>query len=130
MSNTTATDVFDSFEASFQDKKLLPPELELIWLLRAIGRYTVELDPLNFDEETLEFDSKLNRYTIDTLAAFMVESYQERQVSKVNKYISIVGKDMSIDGSGHTKTAEKEKLDYDNGKSRDMIDNQKPTAYV
>lgn len=130
MANTKAQDVFDSFEASFQDKKELSATLELVWLLKAIGRYSVELDPLVFNEETMEFDSKLDRYVIDTLGAFMVESYQERQVSKVNKHVSIVGKDISIDGAGHTKTAEANKLNYDNTKSVEMINNQMPTAYV
>lgn len=130
LANTKARDVYDSFESSFQDKKELSPTLELVWLLKAIGRYSVELDALNFDEDTLEFDSKLDRYVIDTLGAFMLEYYQERQVSKVNKYVSIVGKDISVDGAGHTKTAEKELLDYNSSKSVEMVENQKPTAYV
>ncbi|MCD8290026.1 MAG: hypothetical protein LUC91_00820 [Prevotella sp.] len=45
MSYTSARDVFDSFEASFRDKKVIPEQLELVWLLKAIGRYSVELDP-------------------------------------------------------------------------------------
>lgn len=130
MKNTRAKDVFDSFEASFQDKKVIPDDLELIWLLKAIGRYSVELDPLNFDEETLKFDRVLDRYTIDTLGAFMKQSYQEREVSKVNKRVSIVGKDLSIDGSNGTKTAAKSELEYDDRKAIEMINNQLPTAYV
>lgn len=128
--NTTARDVFDSFESSFQDKKEIAEQLELVWLLKAIGRYSVELDPLNFDEETLEFDCKLDRYVIDTLGAFMKQSYQEREVSKVNKRISIVGKDISIDGNNGSKTAARNELDYDDRKSSEMIFNQMPTAYV
>ena len=130
MKNTRAKDVFDSFEASFQDKKVIPDDLELIWLLKAIGRYSVELNPLNFDEETLKFDRVLDRYTIDTLGAFMKQSYQEREVSKVNKRVSIVGKDLSIDGSNGTKTAAKSELEYDDRKAIEMINNQLPTAYV
>lgn len=130
MKNTRAKDVFDSFEASFQDKKVIPDDLELVWLLKAIGRYSVELDPLNFDEETLKFDRVLDRYTIDTLGAFMKQSYQEREVSKVNKRVSIVGKDLSIDGSNGTKTAAKSELEYDDRKAIEMINNQLPTAYV
>jgi len=128
--NTTARDVFDSFESSFQDKKEIAEQLELVWLLKAIGRYSVELDPLNFDEETLEFDCKLDRYVIDTLGAFMKQSYQEREVSKVNKRVSIVGKDISIDGNNGSKTAARNELDYDDRKSSEMIFNQMPTAYV
>lgn len=130
MVNTTAQEVFDSFESSFQDKVVIPSDLELLWLKKAIGRYTVELDSLVFDDSSLEFDSKLPQYTIDTLAAFMKQYYQEREWSRVNKQISIVGKDLSIDGSGHSKTAAKNELEYCDSKSSQMIDNQKPTAYA
>ena len=130
MGNTVAQDVFKSFEASFQDKSIIPEELELEWLLKAIGRYSVELDPLNFDTDTLSFDQKLDRYIIDTLGAFMKQSYQEREVSKVNKRVSIVGKDISIDGNNGSKTAAREELNYDSEKSSEMISNQVPTAYV
>nr|DAY99072.1 MAG TPA: hypothetical protein [Caudoviricetes sp.] len=127
--NTTAQEVFDSFESSFQDKVVIPEALELLWLKKAIGRYTVELDPIVFDEETMEFDGKLDQYVIDTLAMFMLQMYDEREWSKVNKQISIVGKDISIDGAGHTKTAARAKAEYSNSESDKMVANQKPTAY-
>lgn len=130
MDNTHAQEVFDSFESSFQDKCIIPFELEVEWLLKAIGRYSLELDPLNFDRLTLTFDTKLNRYVIDTLAAFMKQSYQEREVSKVNKRVSIVSKDISIDGNNGGKTAAREELNYDSSKSADMVYAQMPTAYV
>lgn len=130
MANTTAQDVYDSFESSFQDKCIIPEKLELQWLLKAIGRFSVELEPLIFDDEELVFDKKLDRYIIDTLGAFMKQSYQEREVSKVNKRVSIVGKDLSVDGNNGSKNATKNELEYDRNKSVEMIDNQKPTAYV
>ena len=130
MSNTTANDVIQSFESSFVDKRVLPVSLEIEWLKKAVGRYSIELDPLNFDEELLEFDIKLDRYVIDTLATFMLQMYQERQVSLVNKRVSIVGKDLSIDGSGNSKTAEKNHLEYVRSQVVEMIENQKPTAYA
>lgn len=130
MENTTANDVIQSFESSFVDKRIIPESLELEWLRKAIGRFSVELDPLVFDDELLEFDCKLDRYAIDTLAEFMLQMYQERQVSLVNKRVSIVGKDLSIDGANGTKTAEKAHLEYIQEKANNMIANQKPTAYV
>lgn len=130
MGNTTIREVFDSFEASFQDKSIIPESLELIWLQKAVARYSIELNPIEFDDEALCFTSKLDRYVIDTLAAFMKQSYQEREVSKVNKRVSIVGKDISINSGGHDKTSARNELLYDESKSIAMIDNQKPTAYV
>ena len=130
VNTTTAMDVFRSFEASFRDKSIVPEELELEWLQKAIGRYSMELEPLVFDEDILSFDTKLDRYVIDMLAAFMKQSYQEREVSKVNKRVSIVTKDLSIDGNNGSKTAAKNELDYDCSKAEQMIANLMPTAYV
>lgn len=127
---TTAQDVIDSFESSFADRQILPESLEIMWLKKAVGRYSVELDKLNFDDGLLQFDSKLDQYVIDTLAQFMLQMYQERQVSLVNKRVSIVGKDLSIDGSNGTKTAEKAHLEYISWNSSDMVEKQKPTAYA
>ena len=127
---TKAREVYDSFEASFQDKSIIPIALEFEWLRKAIARYSVELDPITFDEENLVFSEKLDRYVIDTLGAFMKQYYQEREVSKVNKRVSIVSKDISIDGNNGSKTAARSELEYDISKSAHMVDNQKPTAYV
>ena len=130
MSNTSANEIIQSFESSFVDKKMLPASLELEWLKKAVGRYSIELDPINFDEEIQEFDCKLGRYVIDTLAAFMKQMYMERQWSLVNKRVSIVGKDLSIGASDNSKKYTQEELSYAESQSIDMIENQKPTAYV
>lgn len=130
MANTTAQEVIDFFESSFADRQVLPDSLERVWLRRAIGRYSIELDPLNYDEELMQFDTRLDDYVISTLAQFMLQMYQERQVSLVNKRISIVGKDLSIDGSNGTKTAEKAHLEHVAWVASDMVENQKPAGLV
>ena len=130
MANTTAQEVIDFFESSFADKHVLPDSLELVWLRKAISRYSIELDQLNYDEEIMQFDTKLNDYVISTLAEFMKQLYMERQYSLVNKRVSIVGEDLSIDGSGSQKTHTKNELDYVQYQASDMVENQKPTAYT
>ena len=130
MANTTAQEVIDFFESSFADKHVLPDSLELVWLRKAIGRYSIELDQLNYDEEIMQFDTKLNDYVISTLAEFMKQLYMERQYSLVNKRVSIVGKDLSWDASNNSKKYTKDELDYISNKTVDMVENQKPTAYI
>ena len=130
MHKTKAFEIIESFESSFQDKCIIPFELEMIWLKKAIGRFSMELDQLVFDEEILEFDCKLDRYVIDTLASFMKQYYMERQYSLVNKRISVIGKDISIDGGGNQKTHTKYELDHSTSQAIDMVENQKPTAYI
>ena len=129
MVNTTAQEVFDSFESSFKDKVVIPEALEIVWLKKAVGRYSIELSPISFDSDMMEFDRELDQYSIDTLAAFMKQSYQEREVSRINKQVSITGKDVSITMGQGGKTAVKEELDYCDSQSEQMIANQKPTAY-
>lgn len=127
--NTTAQEVFDSFESSFQDKVVIPEALEMIWLKKAVGRYSVELSPLTFNSESGEFGSEINQYIIDTLAVFMKQYYQEREVSRINKQVSISSKDISINGGQGAKAAAKSELDYCESQSLQMIANQKPSAY-
>lgn len=130
MKNTSASEIIEFFESSFADKHVIPLDLELVWLKKAIGRYSKELTDLTFDEETLEFNCVLDMYVKDTLAQMMKKFYQERELSKVNKRVSIVGKEISIDGSGNSKTAAKNELNYVASEVTDMVENQKPTAYV
>jgi hypothetical protein len=129
MEGTTAQEVYDSFESSFRDKEIIPDTLELVWLKKAVARYSTELEPISFSEEEMAFDEVLDQYAIDTLAAFMKQLYQEREVSKVNKRVSIVSKDLSIDGNGNGKVASRTELEYDSSKSEYMVQMQKPTAY-
>lgn len=128
--NTTASDVLKYFESSFMDKHALPRQLEIVWLEKAIGRFSTELDSLVYDSEIEEFDCKLDSYVVDTLAQMMKKFYQERELSKVNKRISIVGKDLSLDASGNSKKYTKEELDYVNTEVIEMVENQKPSAYI
>lgn len=125
---TSIGEVIDSFEASFQDKSIIPLELEKLWLKKAVAQYSIEIESITLaDEDT--FDSVLDQYVIDTLAQMMKVYYMEREVSKVNKRVSIVSKDLSIDGNNGSKTAAKNELDYNVIKSTIMTANQKTTAY-
>ena len=78
----------------------------------------------------MQFDTKLNDYVISTLAEFMKQLYMERQYSLVNKRVSIVGKDLSWDASNSSKKYTKDELDYTSNKTVNMVENQKPTAYI
>lgn len=129
MEGTTANEVFDSFDSSFRDKEIIPDGLKLVWLKKAVARYSAELETIEFNEDEMSFSTVIDQYVIDTLAAFMKQLYQEREVSKVNKRVSIVSKDISIDGTGSQKSAARNELEYDSSKSAYMVQMQKQTAY-
>ena len=130
MKHTQAAEIIDNFESTFADKRPIPETLELIWLKKAVSRFSVELKPLVFDEEILEFDTELRPYEIDILAEFMKQFYQERQVSFINKHMSIETKDISIDKYNGRKKAVKAELDYITNKTNDMINKQKALSQV
>ena len=131
MANTQAQEVYNAFEATFSDKKEIPESLELQWLKMSVGRYNAEIaidEPLSFDEELLEFDKQVDQYIISTLGQMIRELYQEREFSRVTKIASIVGGDLSVNGTNGLQKYSKEELDYHTSKTNDKIDNQKPTA--
>lgn len=126
---STYSDVVNSFHSTFQDKVEIPDTLERVWFFKAVGKFSHEIDRLNFDEELYEFDTLLDRYVIDTLGVMMHEFYQQRELSKVNKRVSIVTKDISVDGSGNAKTASKAELETIHEEVQSMLYKQTPTAY-
>lgn len=126
---TTFSDVIESFESSFMDKKEIPESLMKMWLVKSIGKYSVELSPLVFDEELEEFNSVLDRYTIDILAATMKVYYLEREYSRVNKIASIVGKDISVNGNSNLSKYTEDELTKTKTELSEMYNNLKPTAY-
>lgn len=131
MANTIAQDVYNSFEATFSDKKEIPESLEQQWLKMAIGKYNNEIaidEPLKYDSEIDTFGTELDQYVIDTLGQIMRTYYSERYTSKVNKIASIVGKDISVNGQNGLQKYAKDELNYHSDRMNEMIENQKPVA--
>lgn len=126
---TTFSDVLESFESSFMDKKEIPESLEKMWLVKAIGKYGVEISPLTFDEDLEEFDSDLDRYTIDILATTIKVYYLEREYSRVNKIASIVGKDLSVNSGMSLSKYTEDELRKTKYELSEMYEDLKPTAY-
>ena len=126
---TQLSDVIESFHSSFMDKREIPDSLEMMWLKKAIGQYSIEISPLSYDEELCEFDSDLDRYTIDVLATTMKVYYLEREYSRVNKITSIVGKDLSVNGQGNLSKYTEDELTKTKAELIEMYDNLKPSAY-
>lgn len=126
---TTKSDIINSFHSSFMDKIEIPEALEDLWLLKSIGYYEVEIAPLTYNSDTAEFDSVLSRYVIDILATKMKEYYLERHYSKVNKIASIVGNDLSVNGTNGLQKYAEDELQKTKDELLDMITKLKTTAY-
>lgn len=129
MRNTTFSDVIDSFESSFMDKKELPITLEAIWFKKAVGQFSTEIEPLSYDEVLKQFDSELSQYVIDTLGAMIKVYYLERELSRVNKIASIVGKDLSVNGNNGLQKYTKNELNSVKSDLVERLEKLKPSAY-
>lgn len=126
---TTANEIIDSFESCFADKVELPITLKYMWLKKAIARYSNEIVEIEFNDRINAITTKLDQYAIDTIANYMWQMYQEREVSKVNKRVSIVGKDLSWNTANNPNKYNAEELAYISNKSSEMTEHQKVAAY-
>lgn len=124
MANTTFKEVYDAFEATFADKIEVQKTLERQWLKMSVAKWNVELaidNLLEINEEAEEFLSAIDQYTINLLGAMMKEYYQSREFSRANKIASIVGKDISVNGSMVMSKYAKEDLDNAKENVKEMI---------
>lgn len=120
---TQFQEVIDSFESIIMDKKEIPQSLEQMWLRKAVAELSIETSPLVYKDEEGEFDSDIGQYVIDTLALMMKSYYVAREVSKNNKIASIVGKDISVNGTNGLQKYSKEEYDTIKFEVSEMIAN-------
>lgn len=99
-------DIIDLFESSFTSKEVIPDSLEYVWFKRAVGRYSFEISPVEFDSDIMELKTD-DQTVADTIALYMLLFYKERDKSKINMRGQIVTKDISLNGGGAIYTAAK-----------------------
>ena len=120
---TQFNEVIASFHSIVMDKREIPESLELMWLNKAVAELSVETSPIEYNEEVGEFNSDIGQYVIDTLALLMKSYYVAREVSRNNKVASIVGKDLSINGTNGLQKYSKDEYDTIRVEVSEMIAN-------
>lgn len=127
---TKFEEVQRSFHAMPLTKYELPPELEQEWLKTAIADYELELGcDLQYDDEHLSFEGRLDRPTVRTLALMMYVSYLQRELSRVMALNGIYGKDISITGTDATKRVTKQELEFENSRVKELLHKMKVHCY-
>jgi hypothetical protein len=129
MANTTYTDVRASFESLPQSKYVLADGLVYQWFLDALSEYELEIDTLNYDEVSKEFDSKLNQYKIKTVALIMYTYYITRELSRAEKLSGINSKDVSITGGDESKRTTYNDLKLEQERVDELLHKQKQHCY-
>ena len=120
--------VIDLFESSFSSKEIIPEDLEMVWFKRAVGRYSFEISPIQYNEKKQEIDSD-NMIVADTLALYMLLFWKERDKAKINMRGQIVTKDISLNGGGAVYTAAKNDYETILEQLNDLITKQKHPAW-
>lgn len=126
----TSKDVIESFESTFQDKFVVPLDLEMQWFKDALALYELEIDTLGYNAETDEFATNVKSYQITTLGLMMKRSYCARELSRIIKIQNIVGKDVSLTGTGDQKRISKEELEFEQNRVEDLLNKQKVSWYA
>lgn len=126
----TSKDVIESFESTFQDKFVIPIELEMQWFKDALALYELEISELGYNAETDEFATDVKSYQIITLGLMMKRSYCARELSRIIKIQNIVGKDVSLTGTGDQKRVSKEELEFEQNRIDDLLNKQKTSWYA
>lgn len=130
MGKKTSRDAVESFESTFQDKLEIPASLELQWFRDALAELELETSATGYDEVLDEFPANFPQYKIRTIGLMMKRSYCERELSRINKIINIVGKDISMTGSGDQKKMTKEELEFEQRRISELIHKQKQHCFA
>ncbi len=120
---THFNEVIDSFHSIIMDKREIPESLEVMWLEKAVAELSVKTSPIEYNKELREFKSDIGQYVVDTLALLMKSYYVSREISKNNKIASIVGRDISVNGSNGLQKYSKEEYDTIKIEISEMIAN-------
>lgn len=139
---TTYKEVVSAFESIIKCKYKLSDSLVEQWFKNALGQYELDIESLGYDPMIREFirpsddsdafekDGRLKSYVVLSLAEIMKSYYMEQEVRRVNQLNNIIGKDISLNGTGDTKKYTKAEADAINEKIAYMNIKQKPSAYV
>lgn len=136
MGYTTKKDVVEVFESTFTERKPIDYTLVDQWFQMAIEEFSVEIEPLNYDESQdkfLYYDKENNLIllprTFTLILGYTIKKYYcERQYDKIVKRTNIIGKDLKLNNTDADKKNARAELDYVNEKIFHYYQKLKPTA--
>lgn len=103
MANTSINDVIKSFHTHPLTKKAFPDGLENAWFDSALARFELEINVLNYDDDSQTFDSKLDRAVVWQLGNLMFIEYLKRDIDRIRQLNGFYGKDIHLTGNDESK---------------------------
>ena len=82
------------------------------------------------DSDSFDDNGDLKNYVILSLAEIMKSYYMQQEVRRVNQLNNIIGKDISLNGTGDTKKYTRAEADAIDSKIADLYTKQKCPAYT
>ena len=126
---TSIQEVRDVFDASFTDTQIVGDGIFKQWIKMAIGEYSREIEPIQYNDETATFDVDLPQDAITLLGFIVKRFYCERKYNNIIKKNNIIAKDITLNATDSSKARAKEELDYVNLTIKEMFSKLKPSAY-
>jgi hypothetical protein len=130
MANTTYADIVRSFESLPQSKVVLADALIKEWFNSSLGIYELEIEELDFNEELNEFQSKLPKYKIKTIALLIYVEYLTRELNRLSKINGIIGKDIQMTGADSSKRVTLADLQLELERTEKLLHKQKQHCFV
>lgn len=139
---TTYTDVVNAFESIIKSKYVIADGLINQWFKNAIGEFELNIGKLGFDvtdnvfssqngdSSLFDEDGNLENYIVLNIAELMKSYYMQQEVRRVNQLNNIIGKDITLNGTGDTKKYTALEANGVESKVNDLFHKQKPPAYV
>lgn len=139
---TTYGDVVNAFESIIKSKYVLADGLVKQWFINAVGEYELNIANLGYNENEIGFlstdgdkslfdkNGNLKSFVVLNLAELMKSYYMQQERRRVNQLNNIIGKDISLNGTGDTKKYTAEEADMVESKVADFFTKQKTPAYV
>lgn len=100
---TPYTKIQNVFYSCPQVKTEIWPDLERQFFFNALGDFSLDLYDLDYDEETDEVIQDLSQSEVNVIGKLMYKHYLLRERDRVIKLNNIVGRDISLTGTGDTK---------------------------
>jgi hypothetical protein len=101
--STSKTKVTDNFHSQFQDLNVIPPDLENQLFLNALGDFEGDLYTLTYDDVNEVISEDLSRTELNLLGKLMYKHYLNRERDRIIKLNNIIGRDVTLNGTGNTK---------------------------
>ena len=102
---TSKSSVLNYFHTEFQSTTVLNPELEDQFMLKAIGDFELNLEPIKYDNTNEVFGVILSNSEQSLLGKLMYKHYLTRERDRILKLNNIVGKDISLTSMGQAKSS-------------------------